>query len=66
EICEAVDMGKVKTEWKKESLQDAPTADDVENVSMNEEELILSYFDLEPYWAARPHRKKNEPRPEDG
>lgn len=50
EICEVLDMGKVKTHWRKESLMGAPTPIDVEDVSMNEEELILGYFDFEPYW----------------
>ena len=48
------DLGKVKTSWSKESIQDAPSPADIEHVTMNEEELILSYFDLEPYWAASP------------
>lgn len=54
EICKAVDMGKVKLHWRKESLMDAPTPHDVEGVTEAEEELILGYFDLEPYWAAQP------------
>jgi len=54
EICEIADLGKVRTEWRKESIKDAPNPEDLQNVSMEEEELILGYFDLEPYWAARP------------
>ncbi len=60
ELCEGVDIGKVKTSWSKESLKDAPTAVDVRQVSMEEEERILSYFDFEPYWKAKtsPNNKK--------
>jgi hypothetical protein len=60
ELCEEVDIGKVKTNWSKESLKDAPTAVDVRQVSVEEEERILSYFDFEPYWKiqASPNNKK--------
>ena len=51
ELCQSVDLGKVKTPWRKESLMNAPTAHDPQNVTMAEEELILDYFDLKPYWA---------------
>ncbi len=54
EHCQSVDLGKVKTPWRKESLMNAPTAHDPQNVTMAEEELILDYFDLKPYWAAEP------------
>ncbi len=54
EICKAIDMGKVKLFWRKESLMDAPNPHDVQSVTEAEEELILGYFDLEPYWAAEP------------
>ncbi len=54
EVCEVADLGKVKTEWRKESIKDAPNPEDIEHITMEEEELILGYFDLEPYWAARP------------
>jgi hypothetical protein len=52
EICERGDLGKVKVNWSKESLKDAPTAVDVKQTSLEEEERILSYFDFEPYWRA--------------
>jgi hypothetical protein len=54
EHCQSVDLGKVKTSWRKESLLSAPTAKDPKNVTMEEEELILDYFDLKPYWSAEP------------
>ena len=60
EICEGGDIGKVKANWSKESLKDAPTAVDVRQVSVEEEERILSYFDLEPYWKAQPFPKKEK------
>ncbi len=53
EVCDAVDLGEVKTQWSRQSLQDAPVPHDVENVSPEEEERILSYFDLQPYWAVK-------------
>ena len=54
EHCQAVDLGKVKTSWRKESLMSAPTAHDPKKVTMAEEERILDYFDLKPYWMAEP------------
>ena len=51
EVCHFVDMGKVKVTWRKESLMDAPTPHNPHQVTMAEEELILAYFDLKPYWA---------------
>ena len=52
-VYEFADLGKVKTEWSRESLKDAPAPEDPENVSMDEEEEILGYFDLEPYCVVR-------------
>ncbi|MEE9258654.1 MAG: hypothetical protein V3U37_03840 [Nitrospinaceae bacterium] len=57
EICEFADLGKVKTEWSKESMKDAPAPNSLDDISMDEEELILGYFDLEPYWAVNPSSK---------
>lgn len=54
EHCQSVDLGKVKTTWRKESLMDAPTAHDPQHVTTAEEERILDYFDLKPYWAVEP------------
>ena len=53
-VCEFADLGKVKTEWTKESMKDAPAPNDIEDITTDEEELILSYFDLQPYWSVRP------------
>jgi hypothetical protein len=60
EICEGVDIGKVKVNWSKESLKDAPTAENAKHVSLEEEERILSYFDFEPYWRVQPIHKKEK------
>lgn len=60
ELCEGVDIGKVKTSWSKESLKDAPTAADVRQVSVAEEERILSYFDFEPYWKVKTKKSSKE------
>ncbi|GJL79140.1 MAG: hypothetical protein NPINA01_21290 [Nitrospinaceae bacterium] len=60
EICQSVDLGKVKTSWRKESLMDAPTPHDPEQVTRSEEELILGYFDLKPYWAVEPSKPEEK------
>ncbi len=60
EVCKLVDMGKVRTRWRKESLMDAPTPLDVRSVTAAEEELILSYFDLEPHWAVKKGSGEND------
>ncbi|MFQ5482642.1 MAG: hypothetical protein ACE5ER_07775, partial [Nitrospinaceae bacterium] len=49
-LYEMIDIGKVKAQWSHESLQQAPSIDDVRAVTRIEETAILSYFDLEPYW----------------
>lgn len=48
--CDVVDLGEVKTAWSGRSLNDAPSPADINKVTPEEEELILSYFDLKPYW----------------
>ncbi len=60
EICDALDIGKVKANWSKESLKDAPAPVDVKQVFVEEEERILSYFDFEPYWKVQPFPKKEK------
>ncbi len=49
-LLTVLDMGKIRVNWSRESIQDAPTIESLENISLNEERAILSYFDLEPYW----------------
>lgn len=56
EICEVKDLGKVKTEWRKESMLEAPTATDIMNMTTFEEELIRDYYGLPPQ---RPRPFKN-------
>lgn len=51
---EVVDLGEVRTAWSRQSLQDAPSPNDLDRVTPAEEERILSYFDLEPYWIEKP------------
>jgi hypothetical protein len=60
EVCEVADMGKVKANWSKESLRDAPAPVDVKKVTTEEEERILSYFDFEPYWKVQPSPQKKD------
>jgi hypothetical protein len=60
EHSQSIDLGKVKTSWRKESLLNAPTANDPKNPTMAEEELILGYFDLKPYWSAEPEEETED------
>jgi len=46
EICEVEDLGKVKTEWPKESMLGAPTPIDIMSVTSREEKLIRDYYGL--------------------
>ena len=60
EHCQSLDLGKVKTCWRKESLMSAPTAHDSKKVTMAEEERILDYFDLKPYWTQEPSEETED------
>ena len=44
EICEAEDLGKIKTTWRKESLLAAPSPINIRCLTPNEDELIQDYF----------------------
>jgi hypothetical protein len=46
EICEVKDLGKVKTEWWKESMLRAPALIDITNLTTIEEELIRDHYAL--------------------
>ena len=46
EICEVKDLGKVKTEWWKESMLRAPALIDITNLTTIEEELIHDHYTL--------------------
>ena len=47
---ETLDMGKVKTYWRRDSIQQSPSINTVASLTLEKEQSILSYFDLEPYW----------------
>ncbi len=47
---ETQEMGKVKTSWRLDSIQQAPSIKDIQSVTLEREQFILSYYDLEPYW----------------
>lgn len=59
EVCEFADLGKVKTAWSSDSMKDAPAPVNLEDPTADEEELILGYFDLTPYWVVRLTPRKN-------
>ena len=46
EIYEVKDLGKVKTEWWKESMLRAPSLIDITNLTTIEEELIRNHYAL--------------------
>ncbi len=46
EICTVKDLGKVKTEWRKESMIEAPTPANITNLTTVEEELIRDHYGL--------------------
>ena len=50
ERYETQEMGKVKTSWRRESVQQGPSIKNLQSLTLENERLILSYFDLEPYW----------------
>ena len=47
---ETSEMGKVKTSWRRDSIQQSPSINSVDSLSLEQEQAILGYFDLEPYW----------------
>jgi len=47
---ETVEMGKVKTSWRRDSIQQSPSINDVQSLTLEKEQMILGYYDLEPYW----------------
>ncbi len=57
EICEVKDLGKVKTEWRKESMLGAPTPINIMSMTTVEEELIRDYYGLP---LQRPIPSKNQ------
>ena len=49
---EALELGKVKTSWRRDSIQQSPSINDVRSLTLEKEQVILGYYDLEPYWDA--------------
>lgn len=47
---ETQEVGKVKTFWRLNSIQQGPSIKDVNSLTLANEQFILSYYDLEPYW----------------
>ena len=47
---ETLNMGKVKTSWRRSSIQQSPSINNVHSLSLENEQTILGYYDLEPYW----------------
>ncbi|MGP0566850.1 PRC-barrel domain-containing protein [Nitrospina sp. 32_T5] len=45
-----IDSAKVQAQYTREAIQQAPNPEDIEALTREEEQVILSYFDLEPYW----------------
>lgn len=45
-----IGMGKVRVNWSLQSLQQSPSVQSLKHLSREEEQIILSFFDLEPYW----------------
>ncbi len=43
-------LGKVKTGWRRDSIQQSPAIDDPYSLTLEREQVILGYYDLEPYW----------------
>ena len=46
----SLELGKVKTSWRRDSIQQSPSINDVQSLSLEREQVILGYYDLEPYW----------------
>jgi len=47
---ESLELGKVKTSWRRDSIQQSPSINDVQSLTLEREQVILGYYDLEPYW----------------
>ena len=43
-------LGRARVDWSRESLQQGPYIQNIQHLTREEEQVILSYFDLEPYW----------------
>jgi hypothetical protein len=47
---ETLEMGKVKTSWRRDSIQQSPSINNIRSLTQEREQVILGYYDLEPYW----------------
>jgi PRC-barrel domain protein len=47
---ETLGMGKVQTSWRRDSIQQSPSINTIQSLSLEKEMAILGYYDLEPYW----------------
>ena len=47
---ETLELGKVKTSWRRDSIHQSPSINDVRSLTLEKEQMILGYFDLQPYW----------------
>jgi len=47
---EGQELGKVKTSWRRDSIQQSPSISDPKSLTLEKEQAVLSYYDLEPYW----------------
>ncbi len=47
---ESLELGKIKTSWRRDSIQQSPSINDVQSLTLEREQVILGYYDLEPYW----------------
>ena len=43
---EALELGKVKTSWRRDSIQQSPSINDVRSLTLEKEQVILGYYDL--------------------
>lgn len=59
EMYEPIDSTKIKSSKKKESIQQAPSPRDFDHLTREDEMLILSYFDLKPYWDTEENESTN-------
>lgn len=59
EMYEPIDATKIKSSKKKESIQQAPSPRDFDHLTREDEMLILSYFDLKPYWDTEENESTN-------
>ena len=45
-----IDSTKIQAQYTREAIQQAPTPENLDALTREEEQVILSYFDLGPYW----------------